>query len=322
MAALALGISALSNAQAIDPARVIATVNGEQIKGGEYYHHMEFLPGVTRRYGDQTIESTPGFLAVLDLIGQKLIYQLAKQKGVLPAAQEIQDELKNRIDNDPKYVEDWSSTGRTQTDLEDEIRFQLTNFKLQTYGITVTDQEVQKFYKDNPTSFTTPKSVKVRIIAVNSDALAQSVDADLAAGKDFAEVAKAKSLDVTKDNGGMVGTVVLNYLPDDAKTAINAIKIGQTTPWILVTRKDQDGKVLSSSKVKYKLEDVFAPKLMPLDAKTLLATRRTLMVQRGRVKNDVAKEINDFRAKAKIVITQKQYADIYNQMVDAQGSGS
>lgn len=321
MAALALGISALGSAQTVDPSRTIATVNGEAIKGGEFYHHMEYLPGVTRRYGDQQLESTPGFLALLDLIGQKLIYQLAKQKGVLPAAQEIQDELKNRIDADPKYVENWSSTGRTQADLEDEIRFQLTNFKLQTFGVTVTDQEVQKFYKDNPTMFTTPKSVKVRIIAVNSDDLAKAVDADLAAGKAFADVAKARSLDITKENGGLVGTVVLNYLPEDARTALSAIKIGQTTNWITVTRKDQDGKVVSTSKVRYKLEDVFAPKLQPLDKATLIATRRRIMIDKSRGKNDVAKQINDFRAKAKIDIPDQQYKDLYNQMVNAQGMG-
>ena len=85
MAAAALCLAAFSNGQ-VDPNRTIATINGEAIKGLEYYHRMEFLPGVTKRYGGQAIESPPGFLTVVELIGEKLLLQLAKEKGVMPAS--------------------------------------------------------------------------------------------------------------------------------------------------------------------------------------------------------------------------------------------
>lgn len=308
MAAAALCLAALSNAQ-VDPARVIATINGEQIKGSEYYHRMEFLPGVSKRYGGQAIESAPGFLTVVELIGEKLVLQLAKEKGVFPNKQEVDDELKLRLEENPKYFENWAATGQTQADLENKTRFELAKFKLQTLGITVTDQEVQKFYKDNPGMFTTEKAVKVRVIAVDGDTSA--VDADLKAGKDFTAVAKQRSVDVTRGVGGELGFVPIGYLPQSVQPVINNTKIGSTTQWMDIAGK----------KVKYQLVDVAAPKLQPLDKKMMISTRRTLMLNRGREKNHVDEMINAMRAKSKIVIAQKEFADLYQQLVSAEESG-
>lgn len=305
MAAALLCLAAFGAAQ--DANKVVATINGEAIKGAEYYHRMEFLPGVYKRYGGQQIESSPGFLTIVELIGEKLVLQIAKEKGVMPTTQEVKDEIQLRLSDNPKYIEDWASTGQSQDDLEDLTRYELAKFKLQTYGITVTDAEVQKFYKDNPTTYTTPKMVKVRVIAVKDDTAA--VDADLKAGKDFAAVAKQRSLDVTKATGGDLGRVPLAYFPDNAQAAINGIKIGQTTNWI-----DQ-----KTSKVKYQLVDVIPAKLQPLDKKVMISTRRKLMMDRGRDKNNVAKMINDARAKAKIVISQKEFAELYQKLVSADG---
>lgn len=307
MAAAALCFAAFSNAQ-VDPSRVVATVNGEQIKGGEYYHRMEFLPGVTKRYGDQSIESPPGFLTMVELIGEKLVLQLAKEKGVMPNQQEVDDELKLRLGDNPKYVENWAATGQTREDLDNRIRFELAKFKLQTLGITVTDQEVQKYYKENPSVFTSEKAVKVRIIAVDDDTSA--VDADLKAGKDFAAVARDKSMDVTRGVGGDLGTVPISFLPENARNALNSIKIGGTTPWMDVNKK----------KVKYQLVDVLPAKLQPLDSKMMISTRRILMLDRGRDKNHVDEMINAMRAKSKIVISQKEFADLYQQLVSAAAS--
>src|SRR5438309_1536369 len=92
-----LGVAASVHGQ-VDPNRVVATVNGEPIKGEEYYRRMEYLPGVGRFSGDHFAEFPPGFMTLDQLITEKLVMQLAKQKGVAPAAPEIQEELRYRLE--------------------------------------------------------------------------------------------------------------------------------------------------------------------------------------------------------------------------------
>ncbi len=310
MIAAALILAAVGQAQ-VDPNKVVATVNGESISASEYYHHMEFMQGVTMNVGGQNVESTPGFFAIAQLIGQHLTYQLAKDKGVLPTKQEIDDELQLRLARDPKYIEEMSDNGVNQADLLESIKYDLTKFKLQTTGITVTDQEVKQFYAKNPAEFTTGKMVKCRIIAVRSEADEAAVDADLQAGKDFSAVAKEKSVDVTKSLGGDLGTVFITYFPQNVQAALNAIKIGNTTSWLDV----------NGAKVKYQLADVVPPKLQPLDKFAMIGTRRQLMIQKGMSQDELAKEINDLRTKSKVTIAQKQFADLWQQLVSSQGSG-
>src|SRR5438128_639409 len=103
MIAAVLACVALGQAQE-DSNKVIATVNGENIPASEYYHHMEFMQGVTMNVGGQNIESTPGFFAIAQLIGEHLAYQLAKERGVLPSKQEVDDELQLRLGENPKYI--------------------------------------------------------------------------------------------------------------------------------------------------------------------------------------------------------------------------
>lgn len=308
MIGAALVCAAFGHAQ-MDPNKVIATVNGEDISASEYYHHMEFMQGVTMNVGGQNVESTPGFFAIAQLIGEHLAYQLAKQQGVLPSKQEVEDELQLRLASNPKYIEQMADNGVSQNDLLDSIKYDLTKFKLQTQGITVTDQEVQKFYKDHPSEFTTDKMVKCRVIAVRTDSEAASVDAELKSGKDFSAVAKDKSADVTKALGGDLGTVPITYFPQNVQAALNSIKIGNTTGWMDV----------NGSQVKYQLAGVTAPKLQPLDKIGLIATRRRLMIQKGKTSDQLAKEINDMRAKSKVTIVQKQFADLWEQLVGSQG---
>lgn len=309
MIAAVLILAAVGQAQ-VDPNKVVATVNGETISGAEYYHHMEFMQGVTMNVGGQNIESTPGFFAIAQLIGERLTYQLAKDKGVLPSKQEVDDELQLRLAKDPKYIQEMADNGISQDDLLDSIKYDLTKFRLQTAGITVTDQEVKKFYAANPAEFTSGKMVKCRIIAVRSDADEAPVDADLHAGKDFSIVAKDKSVDVTKSLGGDVGTVYITYFPQNVQSALNGIKIGNTTDWLDV----------NGAKVKYQLVDIVPPKLQPLDKFTMINTRRQLMMQKGMSQDALAKEINEMRAKSKVTINQKQFAELWQQLIGASSS--
>ncbi|MEZ0327675.1 MAG: peptidyl-prolyl cis-trans isomerase [Fimbriimonas sp.] len=309
-AAALLLISGAAVAQ-VDPARTIAVINGEEIKGAEYYRKMEFLGGVGKRDGDNFYEAPPGFLTLEQLITERLVLQLAKQKGAFPTDIEVAAELKARTEDNPKLLTEWTALGRTAEELNALIRYELAQFKISSFGITVTDQEVEKFYKDNPTMYTVPKQVKLRVIVVEKDADKTAVDTALGAGKPFPDVAKQLSVDISRANGGEYGTVPLAMLSTPARTAVDAVKIGQATSWVSSQTADGGNRF-----VKFQVLDILPEKKLELDAKLRRGIRRRLMLDRGTVKNDIRKEMNALRAKAKIDIKEPQFAEIYKKFIE------
>jgi hypothetical protein len=306
LAGLALAISGAAFAQ-IDPAKTVVTVNGEEIKASEYYHRMEYLPGVGKQVGTSFVQFPPGFLTIEQLITERLLLQLAKQKGVYPSDPEVQAEVTAQTTANPKLMTEWLASGKTKEEYNYQVRLQLAQFKIATAGVTVTDQEIDTYYAKNPDLFTYSKQYKLRIIAVATPEDVKAVDADLAAGKSFSDVAKARSQDLTKSTGGEVGFVSESKL-GELKAVVAATKIGKTTEWASA----------GGAKVKFLVEDIKAPSKQALDATLRRDVRRQLMLRKGQEKNiNVANEMLQLRSKATIDIKDKVFADVYKQYVDS-----
>jgi foldase protein PrsA len=78
------------------------------------------------------------------------------------------------------------------------LRPNLLSSKLQakvTSNVQVSDAAAQKYYNDNKTSFTTPKTREVRHILVKNKALAEKLEKELKNGASFATLAKKYSKD-------------------------------------------------------------------------------------------------------------------------------
>ncbi len=294
----------------VDPDRTVATINGTPIKGAEYYRRMEFLPGVGKLMGKSFAEFPPGFLTLDRLFTEKLVTQLAKARGVYPSDLEVAAELKARIQDDPNLLTNWKASGQTEAELNEQIRYELSQFKLATFGVTITDQEVTKFYNEHPTMYTTPKQVKLRVVVVDDPNEKKAVEGELSAGKPFADVAKAHSIDVGRERGGEFGTVPVTVFSDQMSKAIGETKIGQTTPWL----QTKSGE--STNYVKFLIEDVIPEKLSPLNDHLKRAIRRQLLTDKGKAKNNLEQEMVEMRKKAKIEISDPAFADVYKKYSD------
>ncbi|OJU63485.1 MAG: hypothetical protein BGO01_11850 [Armatimonadetes bacterium 55-13] len=291
----------------VDTNKTVAIINGEEIKGGEYYHRMEYLSGVGKVSSSGVMEFPPGFLTIEQIITERLILQLAKNKGVYPSDLEVDKELQTRQEENPKMMENWINSGRSEADLKYMTRLELAQFKISTAGVTVTDQEVEDHYKNNPEMYTTPKMVKLAVIVVRDDAAKKAVDDGLTAKKPFSELAKSYSADVTKGVGGELGTIYITALSGEVRAAIEKIKIGEITPWL----STQDARV------RFLLEDVTAAKKDPLTPALKRDIRKRLMLDRGKVRNNIGKEMFDLRMNAKIDIKDKVFAEAYTKYIDA-----
>ncbi len=103
---------------------------------------------------------------------------------------------------------------------EAKVRLQFVHFKPENYAskVTVTDEEIREYYEGNIKEFENPKKVSARHILIKTDKgskpevidekkkKALEIYEQVAAGADFAELAKAHSEDPgSKDKGGDLG---------------------------------------------------------------------------------------------------------------------
>ncbi len=296
--------AALSAAQTIDPNKVVVSVNGEQVKTGEYYRTMEFLSGVGQRQGNQFIERPPAHFAVVNLITQKLILQLAKSKGVLPTQAEVDAEFAARKSDDPTRYSRLIDLGMTEAELKGDLLVELAQVNLITLGVKVTDQEVAEHYGTNKVMYATPATVKLRVLVVHPADKAKAEDA--LKTKRFEEVARTMSVDITKFSGGDLPTVPISQLPQNVLNEVSRTAPGSDTAWIEV-----DGDL-----AKYRVEAKTESKQLPLDDKLKKQIRQTLMIEIGRHKNNVREMMVNALKSAKIEISSpglKKLWDLYLQ---------
>lgn len=305
------GLLASMAAAQVDPNRVVVVVNGEEIKGTEYYHRMEFMEGIGKRTGNSVTELPPGLWALDQIITERLIFQLAKEKGVSPTDTEVTNEIAIRMKANPDLMTIWKSAGRTEADYTNRVRLDLAQYKIQTEGITITDQDVEKFYKENPAAFTTPKLYKLRVISVADQAGKDAVDADLKGGKAFPDVAKARSTDVTAQVGGELEPIPVDYMNNATKKAVEASKLGGTTEWV------QTGSAEQPVYVKFMIENIVPPTKQELNENVRKDIRRQRMIDLGNVRNNIQKEMAEMRKKAKIDIKQAEFAEAYKALIQA-----
>ncbi len=297
-----LALACLATAQKDD---TIVTINGKEIKADEYYKEMEFLPGVGKRIENTIIEFPPGLLALDKIITDRLTLQLAEEKGIKISDAEIQDERTRLIGEDPQVLKVWLEGGRTEEQFLYSLRVGIAKFKIQTFGITVTDQEVKQHYDTYPSRFTSPKRYALRVIVVETEEQKKSVEADLKSGKTFGDVAEARSEDVSKLNKGSMGVLPVTSLGEDLKAALGKLKEGERTEWLPAFGLE----------AMFLVEKILPEAKLPLDDKLKRDLRRSLMLDRGRVKNDVNAEMRKIRTKANIKITNPEFAAAYEAYI-------
>jgi len=314
-ALIALSVVSLAGAQG-EP-KTVVTVNGQAISSTEYYHRMEHLSGVYAAYGERFVEVIPGIVTLDRLITERVTIQLAESHSVAPTPAEIDQAYEARKAANPMLEANATAEGLTAADLRYQVQLDLCRFKLLTEGILVTDQEVQDNYKNHPERYVNPKRVDLRIIVVDSDADKAAVDADLAAGKEFGAVATARSLDLSKLQGGLLKGVPFDSLDASIRDALNAAKIGNSTGWLKVPGQPANSTLIE--RIRY--ESAVEAKPIPYDAKLGESIRRQMMMERGSAKNNVGKMVGEMLAKAKVEIADKTFEKAWLDLRSKATSG-
>ena len=290
-------------AQPIDSNAVIAKVDGQTITAAQFYHRMAYLDGVGVMEGTQFVAAPPAFLTVRRIIDEIVLLAVAKDKGVAPTQAEITAEVAKRRAENPETLKDLQELGITDDVIVAQVTQDLARFNLLTMGVAITDAQITNHYNVNKMVYVEPATITLRVIVVDAAADKVKVDEALKT-KPFAEVAKTMSTDLTKMLGGELPEVPAANLPENVKTATNAVAAGKTTDWI------ESGGAFMKYLVVAKKEQ----KQLALDARLKADIKKRMMVIAGQQKNGdaVEKLIKEKRKTVNVQITAPGLQRLWN----------
>lgn len=244
-----------------------------------------------------------------NLIGTELLYQESMKSGIKVEEKEITatfDEQKSQFSSEAEFKEALKQYNFSDSAFKDQIKVGLTiqhfiDNKF-TSNTTISDEEVKKYYDENPSSFQEPEQLRASHIMVMVDSSADQAKKDeakkkieqilqkLKAGADFAALAKEVSEDTyTKDNGGDLDYFYKGQMVQAFEDAAFSLKPGETSDVV-------------ETEYGYHIIKVTGKK----EAKTITLDESKEEIRTGlksnKVNTDVSKYVTDLRAKANVEI--------------------
>ncbi|HWR61455.1 MAG TPA: peptidylprolyl isomerase, partial [Clostridia bacterium] len=173
---------------------VVAKVNGEAITKDDLYENLK------GQYGKDALDQ---------LIAEKIIELELKKQNVTVSEEDTQKELQEMISQYGGQEQFDALLANYGYSMEDFTKNIVTNLKLKKLlepKITITEEEMKTYFEQNKDTFAVQEQVKASHILVDSEAKAKEVKDKLAAGGDFAELAKEYSIDTgSSQSGGELG---------------------------------------------------------------------------------------------------------------------
>ncbi len=273
---------------------VEAVVNGQTITSGELDRFIERNPNrsevAIENLRQQRLE---------ELVNRILLIQEAKKRGIEAEASEV----KLEVDKQMKYLQNTfggqlqeylDKIGGTMEDIERDTTEVVTQQILYdrmksvaTRGISVTDEDVEKFKQDNPDEFATSDTVRVWHIVLNlpPDATSEQIDRkrkealDLVIQarsglRDFRELARSKSdYEATREVGGDLGNMRRGQLLKEYDIVFD-MKPGEVTDPMLIETASGKGFHILQAGPRSSVRDYLLEKLRTDELNKLIAELR------------------------------------------------
>ncbi|MBH5318668.1 peptidylprolyl isomerase [Paenibacillus sp. GSMTC-2017] len=257
----------------------LATINSSKITKDDLYDKLVL------RYGTPTLDS---------MIEDQLVQQEADATSVKLTDQDITNEIeviKLQYGTDEAFNAELEKNGTTLEKLREDIRPYALISKMLAPKTKVTDEAVQTFFNENKAAFgTTPEQVRASHILVKTKEEADAILADLKAGADFAETAKAKSTDGSAAAGGDLNFFPKGQMVPAFEEAVFALEVGAISD---VVKSDFGFHIIKKTDYKAAYEPKFEDKKGAI---------RTMLI--GQEVNQLAGPwLAELRTKAKITNT-------------------
>ncbi|MEN6371877.1 MAG: peptidyl-prolyl cis-trans isomerase [Armatimonadota bacterium] len=225
-------------------------VNGEKISKDEFYKRLEL----------SSVQGRPAGLLVMDqMITEKLVDQIAKEKGVLPTDAQINAKIEY-LKKDGSLNQLLEQRGLTIDEFKKEIYPRQAMINIVTKGVKVSDKEVSDRYNQvKDLLYTKPETVDISAVICGKKANIDKADTQIKQGVDFGTVAMRLSEDkLSKQTQGKLGRVWKGQQGVPANLIDVAFKLkvgdvskpfqvapkGQAPQWVIVKATDHQPKVV------------------------------------------------------------------------------
>ena len=276
---------------AMNPAMVLVTVNGTQLKAGEADTQIKKMlgPSMDQLTGDRLEKMMPRFRRqVVDrFVVRTLLDQEAARQNIQVNDADVTtaiDTIKTRLPQGLTLEEAMAKEGIVASEFRDNLKGELKIKKLVESQVptntVVSDEEVAKFYASQKDRFAVPESAEARHILIKfgdadtdatkaeKKAKAEGLRKKLLDGADFAALAKENSDCPSKEKGGNLGTFGRGQMVKPFEDAAfsqptNAIGPVVETSFgyhIIQVLNRQDAKTSSLDEVKGRLTEYLSQK--------------------------------------------------------------
>ena len=178
----------------MDKDKLLAEVNGKKITGVDYNLFIDSLnPQLKQYFGGKEMNKE----VVNELVYQTLLYEDAMEKG---------------MDKDDEFTQVLEKTK------ESMLKTYALGKLLST--VSVTDDEIKKFYEDNKDLFKENESANASHILVAEEDKANEIYEKVKNGEDFASLAKEFSTCPSKEKGGELGTFTRGQMVKEFEDAV------------------------------------------------------------------------------------------------------
>jgi peptidyl-prolyl cis-trans isomerase C len=164
----------------------------------------------------------------------------------------------------------------------------------------VSEGEIQRYYKENPTLFTEPQEIKIRQIVVNTEPALKEVVTKLSQGESFEKLASTYNIGKFKEDGGNLGYIRRGQL---------APPFEQFEEAAFSLRKRGEISEVVSTPYGYhviRLEDLRGSTLKPLNR---VKERIRFFLQPKKNQEAYLDYVKEAKSKAKVVINEKLWAE-------------
>ena len=261
----------------------VASVNGSMITAEELDREFNLLEKRMAQQGRtlsdlQTEEIREKVRE--NLINIELLAQESKKENIRIEDSEVEEQFnafRSRFANEAEFTNALSEMAFTEDEIRGKIRETMAIRELISRnvreGLSVSDEELSKFYQENRSAFQQPEKVRARHILVQVDTdtdkekARQTIDAArkrLVDGEDFAAVAQEVSEGPSASKGGDLGFFGRGQMVKPFEEAAFSLETGAISPvvetrfgyHVLQVTDRQPEKTMAFDEVKGRLEQV------------------------------------------------------------------
>jgi peptidyl-prolyl cis-trans isomerase SurA len=290
--ALVLAAAGAASAQTDIIEQILVKVNGDIVTKTDLEQRQiaalrqrdpNFRPASDTELQKALGEVTPE--VIVNAIDELLLVQRGRELGYTLTNERFRgiiDNIKkeNKLETEEAFQAALKQEGLTLEDLRKQLERQMLVSQVQQVEvmgkISVSDEEVKRFYETSKETFTTQPQLTLREILINvpttekginvaeddaAKAKAEELRKRIEAGEPFAKLASEASDSPSKANGGLIGPISRSDLSPELLKAIETLKVGQSTPVLRTARGYQIIKLETATETKVKTMEEARPEI-------------------------------------------------------------